>query len=709
MSRPVNRQFYRIIVAAWFALSVGSVALVVVSSVELYRDIQAGWRIAAVHDDLNGIDKSLLDTETGERGYLITGNTQFLEPFDFGRTNLPAEFDDLLVLVHDDPSLLRAVTELRARAAECLSWQHEAIDSRGRSFSKTVSMDSAEKLKSMMDRIRAQIADLDRICLDRRATLREEVQTRVMRAFLTGLGAGIVGIGAGFVSYWLSRVALKHQENERKLLEAKLRAEHNDQEKTAFLTHMSHEIRTPLNAILGFSELLHGELGESRNGRYLQSIRSSAASLLQLINDILDVSRIEAGAVELRPEPTDLRELCSFINTLFSELAAKKGIQLACHMGGDFPHSILIDRGRLRQILVNLVGNAVKFTDRGSVEIRITWKKEATGNGITLVIEVQDTGVGIPQDKLDAIFQAFVQAGANPAKEKQGTGLGLAIVKRLTEAMGGTVAAASVLGQGSAFHLRFPGVPLSARLPKSAQSPSGEVNFDTLRPATLLVVDDNDLNRELIAGMFADTQHRLFFGSSGPEAIARAGEVRPDVMLLDIRMPGMDGCQALKEIRKLPGLEMVPGIAMSASAPPNEINGSEISFDGFVRKPFSKRELFEALAEFLPRREASGISPGPEGAAPTANFEPTAPELLAELHRLMAGQWAALRDTMAISECKDFAQTLAAAGKRWDCDALIGYARRLYQDADSYDAAELEKDLGEFSSLVEQLDNTAKV
>jgi CheY-like chemotaxis protein len=239
--------------------------------------------------------------------------------------------------------------------------------------------------------------------------------------------------------------------------------------------------------------------------------------------------------------------------------------------------------------------------------------------------------------------------------------------------------------------LRFPGVPLSARLPKSAQSPSGEVDFDELRPATLLVVDDNDLNRELIAGMFAGTQHRLFFGSSGPEAIVRAGEFRPDVMLLDVRMPGMDGCQALKEIRKLPGLEMVPSIAMSASAPPNERNGSEISFDGFVRKPFSKRELFEALAEFLPRRDASGISPGPEGAAPTANFEPAAPELLAELHRLMAGQWAALRDTLAINECKDFAQTLAAAGKRWDCDPLNGYARKLYQDADSYDAAELEK------------------
>ena len=345
-----------------------------------------------------------------------------------------------------------------------------------------------------------------------------------------------------------------------------MQAEHSNQEKTVFLANMSHEIRTPMNAILGFSELLQGDLREPKHRQYLQSIRSSADSLLLLINDILDMSKIEAGVMELHPEPTDLREICDFVHTLFSEPAAKKELKLECHVVENFPHALLIDRIRLRQILINLVGNAVKFTDKGGVEVRVTWEKQQTSSHITLVIEVQDTGVGIPQDRLDAIFKPFVQAGAHREKEKQGTGLGLSIVKRLTEIMGGTVTVASVMEQGSAFHLRFPNVPISARLPASEKSsPTGEVDFNELRPATLLVVDDNDTNCELIAGMFAGSHHRLVFGSSGEEAVAKARELKPDVLLLDVRMPGMDGDEALAEIRKMPGLEFLPVIAVTAS------------------------------------------------------------------------------------------------------------------------------------------------
>ena len=263
---------------------------------------------------------------------------------------------------------------------------------------------------------------------------------------------------------------MKHQEHERELTEAKLLAEHSNQEKTLFLANMSHEIRTPMNAILGFSELLQGDLREPRHRQYLQSIRSSADSLLLLINDILDMSKIEAGVMQLHPEPTDLREICDFLHTLFAEPAAKKGLKLECHAAGNLPHALLLDRIRLRQILINLVGNAIKFTDQGGVEVRVGWEKQQTRSHVTLVIEVQDTGVGIPQDRLDAIFKPFVQAGAHREKEKQGTGLGLAIVKRLTEIMGGTVTVASVPEQGSAFHLRFPNVPISTRLPASEKS-----------------------------------------------------------------------------------------------------------------------------------------------------------------------------------------------------------------------------------------------
>ena len=266
------------------------------------------------------------------------------------------------------------------------------------------------------------------------------------------------------------------------------------------------------------------------------------------------------------------------------------------------PHALLLDRIRLRQILINLVGNAVKFTDKGGVEVRVNWEKQKTSSHVTLAIDVQDTGVGIPQDKLDAIFKPFVQAGTHREKELQGTGLGLSIVKRLTETMGGSVTVASLLNQGSAFHLRFPDVPISARLPASEKSaPSGEVDFNLLRPATLLIVDDNKTNCQLIAGMFTGSHHQLIFGSSGEEAVAQSRELKPDILLLDVRMPGMDGYQALDEIRKVPGLEFLPIIAVTASNLLREDNTLKERFSGFIRKPFSRRELFDELADFLPR------------------------------------------------------------------------------------------------------------
>ena len=446
---------------------------------------------------------------------------------------------------------------------------------------------------------------------------------------------------------------------------------------------MSHEIRTPMNAIIGFGELLQNDLREPRHRQYLQSIRASAGSLLLLINDILDMSKIEAGVLELHPEPTDLREICDFLQTLFSEPSAKKGLRFECHVAENFPHALLLDRIRLRQILVNLVGNAVKFTDKGSIEVRVTWEKQQTSSQITLVIEIQDTGVGIPQDKLQTIFKPFVQAGAHKEKEKQGTGLGLSIVKRLTEIMGGTVAAASVLEQGSVFHLRFPNVPISTRLPASENSaPAQEANFDELRPATLLVVDDNEANCQLIAGMFDGSHHRLVFGSSGEEAVTKSRELKPDILLLDVRMPGMGGQEALTEIRKTPGLEFMPVIAITASNLIREENSLKERFSGYVRKPFSKHELFDELADFLPRHPKTEPTAEVNGSGQmkhaSATVAPVPKELITQLRQLIIEPWPSIRDSVAVNESKVFAQGLEGLGQRWQCEPLVHYAQKSF-------------------------------
>jgi len=707
MKLEAGKQFYQLVVVAWLTFSLGSVLLAVFSWHDLRAQMLVGRQMVAISEGLNNVVKALLDLETGERGYVITGNKQFLEPFNRAETNLPVEFDQLVVLVHDDPTILRCITEFRGEAEASLSWQHDVISTRERSFDKAVSLVATGKLKRMMDQMRDQAGRLERVYSDRLDSVRQDVENRVFRADLTSLVAGTFGIGAGLLALWLAGVALKHQEHERVLTEAKLVAEHSNQEKTLFLANMSHEIRTPMNAILGFSELLQGELHEPRQRQYLQSIRSSADSLLLLINDILDMSKIESGVMQLHPEPTDLRELCDFVQTLFAEPSAKKGLKLECHAAENLPHALLLDRIRLRQILINLVGNAVKFTDQGGVEVRVGWEPQEARSQVTLVIEVQDSGVGIPQGRLDAIFKPFVQAGAHREKEKQGTGLGLAIVKRLTELMGGSVTVASVPEQGSAFHLRFLNVPISTRLPASEKSvANGEVNFNELRPATLLVVDDKEMNCQLIAGMFSGSHHRLVFGSSGEEAVAKARELKPDLLLLDLRLPGMDGDAALAEIRRTPGLEFLPVIAVTASGLASEDDARKERFSGYVRKPFSKRELFQELADFLPRQaqtesRAETVAAGATDPAPTA----VAPkELISQLRGLLAEPWPVIRDSVAVNESREFARNLAVLGQRWQCEPLDRYAQKLLRDAENYAVTDLEKHLGEFSALVEQLD-----
>jgi CheY-like chemotaxis protein len=261
---------------------------------------------------------------------------------------------------------------------------------------------------------------------------------------------------------------------------------------------------------------------------------------------------------------------------------------------------------------------------------------------------------------------------------------------------------------GSAFHLRFPNVPISARLPASGRSSStGEINFNELQPATLLVVDDIKTNRELIAGMFAGSHHRLRFGSSGEEAVAMARELKPDVLLLDVRMPGMNGNEALVEIRKTPGLEFLPVIAVTASNLTDQGNSQREQFSGHLRKPFSKRDLFDELADFLPRLPKT--EPPGEAAEPERGSVPPAPrELIYQLRQLIIEPWPSIRDSVAVNESRAFALGLEGLGQRWRCESLVQYAQNVLHDAENYAVADLEKHLGEFATLVDQLDKGAQ-
>lgn len=705
MTRQAGTQFYKTVVVIWLTFSFGSIILSAISWFQLYRQMSADHQIATVRNELNDVSRFLISAEDEQRGYIITDDKKYLAPFYETQTNLAVEFNRLLEQVHDNPQLLNGITQLRVNSQLAFNWFQDDNDLRKWSFERAENSISGGDGDKIMNDIRAQAFQLDRICVDQQTDIRNQIRDHVMLASLTSLVAAFFGVGAGLLAFWLARVTMRQQRRERELVEAKLQAERNSREKTVFLANVSHEIRTPMNAILGFSELLQNELREPRHRQYLRFIRSSASSLLQLINDILDMSKIEAGVMELRPEPTDPREICDFIRALFSEPATKKGLKMQFQVAQDLPRALLVDRIRLRQIMVNLVGNAVKFTDKGQIDIRVLWERDTTSSHITLNIEVEDTGVGIPQDKLDAIFKPFVQVGANHDKEKQGTGLGLSIVKRLTETMGGIVTVTSTIEQGSIFHLRFLNVPISARLPASEKPASAEgIDFNELRSTTLLVVDDNETNCQLIAGMFANTHHQLFFAFDGEDAVAKAREFNPDIVLIDIRMPGMDGREALEEIRKIPGLELIPGIAVTASTLHEERSLRE-RFSGYVRKPFSKRELFNELSEFVPRhiKTEAEVKFARKRTASVEISAPVPKELLSELRLLITDPWPSIRDSAAINESKTFAQTLESLGKQWNCEPLINYARKLFHAAKNYAVVDLERQLSDFPALVEQL------
>ncbi|MEN9675592.1 MAG: hypothetical protein RIS76_1488 [Verrucomicrobiota bacterium] len=712
-ARRFQPRFNTPVVVLWLTLSIAGVVMAWLTWKELADHVDRGVQMAIFNESLDRVFFSLQDVETGGRGFALTGLEVFLEPQVTAERDLPAHFSKLSELAWTDRDLLQQVLALQGLADVELSIMSRTLDERRRGgLAAGAASIETQKGRVVMDRIRSLVMRMRSSRQNVLTASGDTTRMRLRRANLTSLGAGILGVGLGFFAFYLARESLQHERRERELAEAKLRAEHTSDQKSTFLANMSHEIRTPMNAIIGFTELLGGELREPRQQRYLRSIRTASDSLLQLINDVLDMSKIEAGVLELHLEPTDPQEICAFLHTVFDEQVARRGVDLTCETAEDLPRALLLDRTRLRQVMVNLVGNAAKFTEKGFIQSRFTWEPQGDSRSqITLLVEVEDSGIGIPQDRLDAIFHPFVQADGRRPQEKAGTGLGLAIVRRLTEMMGGRVVVASVVGQGTIFHLRIPDVAISARL---ASSPIATLpierpaDFNTLKAAHLLIVDDHQPNRELIAGLFTGTHHRLDFGVNGREAVALSRSLKPDVVLMDIRMPVMDGRAALLEIRATPGLELLPVIAVTASSFAAEEVDLRRHFSGYVRKPFTTQALFDELALFLPRVPAAttSASPSAEALPPESASESTTrwTEMNVALHALESSDWPGVRDSMAMSEVHGFAARLKLLGEAAGCAPLTRYSAALKGLAEAYDAVGLEMELVRFPQLVSDIE-----
>jgi signal transduction histidine kinase/CheY-like chemotaxis protein len=440
---------------------------------------------------------------------------------------------------------------------------------------------------------------------------------------------------------------------------AKESAEAANHAKSAFLANMSHELRTPLNAILGFSELMRRDPQLTPMQREnLETIDRSGEHLLALINDVLEFSKIEAGRVELQEESFDLHHLLAGIEEMFRMRATNKGLMLTFERCPDLPQYVRADENKLRQVLINLLGNAVKFTEAGGVTLRIACplqiaseSKEREDTRVSLAFEVEDTGPGIAPEELEAVFDAFVQTESGQ-KSQEGTGLGLPISQQFVHMMGGQLEVHSVVGQGSVFRFNVVVEPTDASEVKTAQPVRRVIGLEPGQPVwRLLVVEDRESNRELLTKLLLGVKAQQDDGTTsgfevreatnGQEAIAVWETWAPHLIWMDMRMPVLDGYAATRHIKASPKGQETIIIALTASA--FEEDRETVLAEGcddFVRKPFREAEIFDMLAKHLDVRfiyeDMVEVSPADKGSGHSLTPEALASlpaDIVNELHQ----------------------------------------------------------------------------
>jgi CheY-like chemotaxis protein len=366
---------------------------------------------------------------------------------------------------------------------------------------------------------------------------------------------------------------------------------------------MSHEIRTPMNGVLGALELLRRSQLDSDQRRLVRTASSSGASLMSILNDVLDHSKIEAGKLNLASTPFSLHALVVSVITLFRINAEGKGLRLTLDLEPDVEDWVIGDAQRLKQVLLNLVGNAIKFTERGEVTLRLTGQRAPAGMAGVL-FDVRDTGIGIAATALDGLFQPFHQVDGSRSRRRGGTGLGLAISQRIVEGMGTKIEVKSRPGQGSRFRFSLV-LERDRSTVHTAQGDSalGALEGDSALMGRVLVVEDNDVNRMIAREVLQSLGIEVIEARDGREALERLGQHSVDVVLMDCQMPVMDGYAATEEIRKREarmGLPRMPVLALTADAfEEDAIRSRDAGMDAHLAKPYTRDQLQELLKAWL--------------------------------------------------------------------------------------------------------------
>jgi PAS domain S-box-containing protein len=475
--------------------------------------------------------------------------------------------------------------------------------------------------------------------------------------------------------------------------------------KSEFLANMSHEIRTPLNVILGFSHLLSNKIDDSLCNSYLQSILVSGKNLLSLINDTLDLSKIEAGKFEICKEPVSISMIVNDLENMFQLRADAKGLDLSISIHNLLKEDnifIYVDGNRLKQILVNLIGNAIKFTSQGFVKLLVMIKPAEKENCAEVIFQVEDSGIGIAQDFLAQVFEPFSQEERFADNSKSGTGLGLSISKKLIELMDGHLSVISKEGEGSTFTVKLGDVAIerSEEVAQAIEINNNPRDRYVFKDATVLIVDDIQLNRDYLSNVLIDLNLSVLEACDGVEALEILSKETVDLVITDIKMPRKDGISLLQDVRNLDRLNHIPVIAVTAIVNRKKSEENEAEFSSYIFKPYSISDMIEQLIKFLPYSEKETINIRSSESS-ELNFKVLKPAILDQMCEKIIPTYHIIKERQGQSEVKQFGYDLIQIGEVNKESLLINYGKEVVVSMEQFDIAKLLEGFKWFGSLLE--------
>jgi len=552
-----------------------------------------------VSNQLREAEKNLLSVESKIRGCIASSDTSYLESVDLLTAETRGYLDSIKKGSNQD-SASSNINQLYELTIEQIALKNQVLDSYY--YSGSISRESFKKVLTSRRNINGKINDLSRRIYDSHQRLLDALSLSISRSGKKARTWGTVLIilvvisEAGLFWYIISRIrGQNHLIQELDASEKRVREVSIVKEN--FMANMSHEIRTPMNAILGFTNLLKSKNRDPDMTEFIESIQKSGDSLLTIINDVLDVSKIEAGKIQIESAPFAIRGLTQCVQTLLTARINEKGLQFSAVIDDSIPDTLSGDATRLMQILVNMIGNAIKFTNDGTIHVEIN-NKGMDGNYILLEFVVSDTGIGIAKDKLSDIFDRFQQAEDSITRKYGGTGLGLSIAKDLVLLQKGTINVESEPGKGTIFRFTIPYEIAADQLAIPHHLGLEGFEIANAQNIHILAVEDNEMNQNLLKHLFKEWKLSSDIVNSGIEALEYLQAKRYDLVLMDIQMPGMDGYTATQEIRQKLKMD-IPVIAMTAHAFAGEREKClSYGMNEYIAKPINEGALSRLIKEF---------------------------------------------------------------------------------------------------------------